>query len=446
MTLKRKGLFTLLFLLLGTGMLISGKIGLSASTTPQVQLRKFPYPYQAMLSFASDIDGTTPEEFVQYHRFLNTKENTPMGKGLGLDVGDSFWMYMATDSSHPYYVDNKKHTAGAIMTYFSGINPHKKKDAQLIRHYWRAGWIDSIHGYGDFSRVNRKEGLCKRDLAKAAWAEMNRAGIHPEIWINHGNEANKQNFGAYTPVGFASYQDGDNKHSPFYHTDLAIKNGVHFVWNSRGEATFGQDSAIFPIKLRDRSKIWGFHRYTFDYGKHGLNWTWGPKALHIQLTPKRLEKLVAKKQYVIIAQHFGGENSAYPFTSENIKALRLLADYQNNGRILVTRTSRLLHYNLAQKYLNYSVVNKRGTIQIHLRTINDPLFGSHPITLNDVRGITFYVPDPQKAEIFIGEHRLDSQDIRRNPPDQTGKPSIGITWFSPDTFDYSKTAPHTPSF
>ncbi|WCN38636.1 hypothetical protein [Aneurinibacillus uraniidurans] len=418
------------------------KSDFSTSSIPHVQMRPFPYPYQAMLSFASDIDGTTPEEFAQYHQFLNTKSPTPMGTGLGLDIGDSFWMYMDTNSSNPYYVDNQKHTSNAIMTYFVGTDRTKKKDAALINHYYRAGWIDSMHGYGDFSRVNRNEGLCTRDLAMAAWDHLNQDGIHPDIWINHGNEANRENFGAYSPFSFTAYQQGDNKYSPYYHTDLIRKNGVHFVWNSRGDAAFGEKNAIFPIRLRDGQNIWGFHRYAFDRTKHGVNWTWGPRALYMQLTSKRLDELVARHEYSIIAQHFGGGNGLDPFDNKNIQPLRMLAYYQASGRILVARTSRLLHYNVAHNFLDYSVTTTpEGKTKIQLYSIKDPLFGSRPVTINDVRGITFYVADPHNVELFIGEHELDPKDVQHNPPDQTGKRSISIKWFAPDTFDYTKTAP-----
>jgi hypothetical protein len=417
------------------------KKGTHATSILNGQLRKFPYPYQAMLSLTSDIDGTTPEEFALYHRFLNTKEDTPMGKGLGLDVDDSFWMYMATDSSHPYYVDNKRHRVNAVITYFQGINPNQDKDAKLIAYYFRAGWIDSMHGYGDFSRLNTDEALCTRPLAKAAWKRLNADGIHPEIWINHGNKANRQNFGAYTPRGFASYQAGDDRTSSYYHTDLAIKNGVHFLWNSNCEAEFGQDSAIYPITLRDGNRMWGFHRYTYDRLKRGVNWTWGPKALDIQLTRVKLDSLVKRKQYAVIAQHFGGGNEPVPFDAKNAQALRLLASYQSSGKILITRTSRLLNYNIAQKYIHYSVSNENGRIKIILLSIDDPLFGKQPVALDKIRGLTFYVNDPHQTDIFVGGRLLHSPDVQYNPPDQTGKRSISIAWFAPDTFDYSKQAP-----
>ena len=58
-------------------------------------LRKYPYPFRSALTICNDIDLTTPEEFLEIHRFLNTKQVTPMGVGVGLEIGDSFWMYTA---------------------------------------------------------------------------------------------------------------------------------------------------------------------------------------------------------------------------------------------------------------------------------------------------------------------------------------------------------------
>ncbi|MCJ7646751.1 hypothetical protein MUO65_07650, partial [bacterium] len=43
------------------------------NTNDGVALRKFPYPYKAVMTISSDIDGTTTkEEFLEIQRFLNT--------------------------------------------------------------------------------------------------------------------------------------------------------------------------------------------------------------------------------------------------------------------------------------------------------------------------------------------------------------------------------------
>ncbi|WP_051331199.1 hypothetical protein [Aneurinibacillus terranovensis] len=443
--MRKKYTVTALFgMVLALGTLVAGCSPLNhkVSAAEQVSMRKFPYPYRAMLSLTSDIDGTTPEEFAQYHRFLNTLEPTPVGKGLGLDVGDSFWMYNGTKYSHPYFVDDKKDTNKAVMTYFQGMDTAQKKDAAKIKYYWNAGWIDSMHGYGDFSQPDHRLAYCTRQYAEAAWQHLKADGIMPEIWINHGNEANKQNFGDYKPYGFSSYQEGDNPKSPYYHTDILLKNGVRFVWNSTSDSAFGENNALFPIHLRDGRSVWGFHRYAFDKGKKNrANWTWGPGALYIQLTKNRLDELVAKRQYAIVAQHFGGGNRAFPFYGKNVAALRLLARYNDDGKILVARTSRLLRYNLAQNCLKYHTKQAGDEKHIILDTIDDPIFGKSPVTIDEIRGITFYVGNSQKAKIFIGNQPVPENQIQRNPADETGKQSIGIKWFAPNVYDYSRTAP-----
>ena len=59
-------------------------------------MRKFPYPYQAMLALSSDADSETLRKFNLVHQFINTREMTPAGRGLGLDFADSFFMTTGT--------------------------------------------------------------------------------------------------------------------------------------------------------------------------------------------------------------------------------------------------------------------------------------------------------------------------------------------------------------
>lgn len=83
-------------------------------------LRKFPYPYNAMLSICSDIDGTTLNKFEEYHKFLNTKGDSIYGKGLGLDIGDSFWVYMGEKNDEPV-----NDIGNSTMTAFYGTDCNK---------------------------------------------------------------------------------------------------------------------------------------------------------------------------------------------------------------------------------------------------------------------------------------------------------------------------------
>lgn len=400
-------------------------------------LRKFPYPYNSMLAITSDIDDSTPEEFANYHQFLNTKEMTPYGRGLGLDIGDSMWMFMG--NNHPNKSDYQGDPISHVLTYFSGIDDTKKHYANLISFYYKVGWIDSMHTFGDFSTVSKGPSPGNRKLAIKAWKAINKGGFKFSVWINHGSSKNQQNFGGSYEKDMA-YQEGDNPRSKYYNSDLALKNGIKFVWNSVCQSQFGYYCPIFKLKLRDGKKVWGFYRYTHDYIKHKVSWTWNPKNIYKQITASRLNDLVKKSQYSIIAQHFGGYNVKRPFNSKSVKALRLLRSYQDKGKILVARTSRLLNYCLTQKYVKFNRVRMNGVTWFNIQSINDPIFGVKKPDFDDLRGLTFYTKYPNETHILIDMSPLNDSMLQRNPADSTGIPSVSIKWFKSNCTDYTKQA------
>ena len=115
-------------------------------------IRKFPYPYKAMLAISSDADHKTLRKFNLVHEFLNTSEMTPMGHGLGLDISDSFFMY--NGSNIPTYVDVNDSPIRDEFTYFRGTST-LRYGGDMMDVYIHNGWMDTIHTYGDFSRMNQ---------------------------------------------------------------------------------------------------------------------------------------------------------------------------------------------------------------------------------------------------------------------------------------------------
>jgi hypothetical protein len=388
-----------------------------------------------MLSICSDIDDTTPEEFATYHTFLNTKDYSIYGKGLGLDVGDSMWVFMAND--HTWLkCDTASHNFSHILTMCKGTNMNKKNYYDLIKHYYSVGWIDSIHTFGDFSTVTPSNPSFKRTYALNAWKVLTKAGIHPTVWINHGNAANVQNFGA-SSFASLSYQQGDNKKSKYYHTDITIKNGIKYVWNSIGESSFGFNLPIYKLKLRDGKKVWGFKRYAYDRVKKTLNWTWNPKYLYKQLSKYHLDSLVKNNQYSIVAQHLGGYNVPNPFDAKDITSLKLLKSYQDKNKILISRTSRLLNYAEMSNFIKYKKINMFGKTYINVTYIDDPTLGRITPTLNDLRGLTFYTKNPANTILLLNMNPIQSKYIQKNSSDLNGKKSITIKWFDSNYKNYS---------
>src|SRR5262249_37921895 len=121
----------------------------------------------------------------------------------------------------------------------------------------------------------------------------------------------------------------------------------------------------------------------------------------------------------------------------SVNAFRLLRTYQDEGKILVVGTSRLLRYNLALDYLAFTAGQLNEQTIINITRIKDTQFGDFTPAINDLRGVTFYVSDSSKVEIRIHDARVLETEIQRNPADETGKQSIGIKWFQPDYTDYT---------
>ncbi|MDP4084897.1 MAG: hypothetical protein Q8934_09810 [Bacillota bacterium] len=59
-------------------------------------------------------------------------------------------------------------------------------------------------------------------------------------------------------------------------------------------------------------------------------------------------------------------------------------------------------------------------------------------TLNDIRGITFYIDNPQQSEILLNGEPIDFRYISYNNSDYTGRKSIGIKWFYRNVTDYKQ--------
>lgn len=416
--------------------IVSAKVQNKSKDTinQSIGLRKFPYPYSAMLALCSDIDDATLDDFKTYHQFLNTKEKTAHGQGLGLDVGDSMWLYMA--DRYPK-TSQGGHSSDKVMTYYKGTSNTSKNDGDEIVHFIRSGWIDSIHTFGDFSDENESRTSFKREYAKSGWKTLKSIGFYPRVWINHGNRSNRQNFGAGNTSSFMSYQQGDNPKSIYYHTDITIGNGIRYVWNSWNSNVFGQDYPLTKLKLRDGRSVWGFSRYTNTIQNRKIAWLWDPKELHFELTKSNLDSIIKKKQYSIVAQHLG-VGAKDLFTEENLKSLYLLKQYQDDRKILVANTTRLLNYSEAQKYVKYKITREKGLTYINILAIDDPLFGRTIPKLDDLRGITFYTEDTKNTVLCINNKDISKDEIQINPKDETGKASVGIKWFPPDYKDYTK--------
>jgi SAM-dependent methyltransferase len=408
----------------------------------QVELRRFPYPYRAMLALSSDIDQTTPARFREVHRFLNTHEETSMGPGVGLDVADTFWLF------HPR--STSRDPANRVMSYFGGleVGAAPSDDAEEIAHYVRSGWIDSLHTYGNFSGVAGSASRCTRRHAEAAIEALRAADLRIRVWINHGDRNNVQNLGTY------DYMEGDRPGTPAYHWDLLRDYGVEFVWSSTGSFTFAESSKIVPVARQDGSPSWEFTRFSNAHFEDALRWglspavaaqlrrtrdyavLWHPPHLHVQLSDENLDAIVEREQIAIVAQHLGATRPLLRLGGPTVAALRRLDERQERGEILVARTERALVYNRNRELVRYSVTRDGDRTAIDIVGVDDPVRGRFVPSLEDLAGLTFRVRDPGRVDLLLASQPLDEALIQRNPSDGVA-PSIGLKWHEPDLTDHS---------
>ena len=404
----------------------------------EVNLRKFPYPYKAAIAICSDIDNTeTLEEFLEIQRFLNTREMTSMGEGLGLEIGNSFLSYEPPD--------------GAISYYLSG--PFVRK---TIINFIKSGQIDVMHSYG------KKSDFTREDAVKSL-ADLKKTNCRMDVWVDHDRSIS--NLGDDVTFGF-----GDHRDSKAYHADVTLGYGIRFAWLGRVTMIAGQSApitiktftniydldhpldslinvgkelaknalAVFGNKkyamhgsndlvkiatLDDGNRVYEFTR--FDNFWEGVATGATNKRLAYVISGKTLDRLKETEGYMIVYTHFGKNSDSPKYVCEETQdALRNLAEEYRTGNIYVTTTSKLLNYYVKHKYLNWSTESKNGEIVIQIYNVKDPISGTFTPKAKELRGITFYTPDRSRTRVLIGGQEVEK--IEKNPADFTGKESVMI--------------------
>ena len=392
-----------------------------------VSLRKYPYPYRAMLAICSDLDETPNKNiYFETARYLNTTEETSLGKGVGLEVGNTI------------YFDMPEHN----FSYTNTDDDGRQKIHQLIE----SGHIDCLHSFGDF--VN------DRTLIEKHWNAIQAGKRKIEVWVDH----------AQAPTNLDNdimQGQGAEPGKPAYHCDLTVQSGLlPFIWKGRVTSCVAQNAkrsyrAVFnkqQIKASLKTmmlefiKGWLARFGNIKYVMHKdnkvlrkstlvddtninefmrCNPAWGgvscfdqARGIHNVLTKKVLDTLVDKEGCSILYSHLGKVHSVTePFTDETRQAFELLADYQNNHKILTTTTRRLLGYNRTYDELSFTVKRIGGQTHIYLST---------EYSGEDLNGLTWYVEQPTLTSLYINNIKYDSLII--NHKTNTEKASVSIKW------------------
>ncbi len=400
-----------------------------------VQLRPFPYPYRCMLAICSDLDGTPHRRaYLEIARFLNTEEMTPMGSGVGLEVGNSIHFRAKTRR----------------FAYWSTDDAGR----EMVRMLIRSGHIDCLHSFG--------ERIHTRDEAKRAVDELRRHDCHLEVWVDHGGAVT--NFGPDIMRGH-----GDEIGHPAYHADATVDYGIQYVCLGRGTSIMGQDipaklrgiltlrhpiasgrtllkevakqslarigntkyamhasnRVLRPSVLRDGQRIYEFMRCNPHWAGVG-SYAEGRYIGNV-LTADRLQRLVTRGGTCILYTHLGRvDDPAVPFDAKAVGAFRHLAEESRAGKILVATTRRLLGYRRAVCELVSTSWRDGNVVCIDLNTQRSDNNWLGPLDVADLAGVTFYVADAHATCLTVNGEKV--RGIRRNPPDHTGRPSVSLPW------------------
>jgi hypothetical protein len=397
-----------------------------------IALRAFPYPYCCALALGCDPDDLhAREDFLQVARFLNTTDETSMGRGLGLEASFGFWLYDGCGTCD--------------FTLFRGLSVEPSENAKIMESLIRSRHLDSIHGYGDFS-----EGGFERRHAAHALDYLSARGLRVKIWVNHGGSLNTQQ------IGRSPGQRGDDPGEREYHTDLLLAYGIKFIERYDVVHTVGQDGRCRPIVdrtkqaweliaygararswkarslfcnrliepavLGDGQRIYYFKRFMGPCP--GLERA-GARELARQISRPVLEELEAKRGFMIVYTHIWRDLASEGVLPEPTQdALRFLAYEYRAGRIYVTTVGKLLAYNLVRQTISWTAYPAAYGVEIRILSLRDVLTGPRIPPLEELRGVTFYSPDPENTRIYLGDRLIDS--LTTNAPDETGRASVSI--------------------
>lgn len=401
-----------------------GQSDMSASIP--ARLRKYPYPYRAMLSICSDLDETPDKEtYFQIMKYLNTHEMTRIGKGVGLEVGNTIYFDMPGDQ----------------FSYW-GTDDHGR---ELIHRAIRSGHIDCLHSYGDNATT--------RSQIERTLEALERHECRLEVWIDHAQAAS--NLDSQIMCG-----EGDRPGSAAYHADITWRHGVRFVWKGRVTSVIGQDvprdfGGIFnpkhPLmssKTISKEFLKGvlgrfgnkkYHMHTVNgilrhatlsggYMVHefirsnphfgGVSCGETAEGIPDVLTEEFLHELNRKGGACILYTHLGKiKDKEKIFNAGTRRAFERLSSHSQDKHMLVTTTRRLLGYFRTVNDLATEVVESRTEYVVKVRSRYE---------IHDLAGLTFYVPSNKCARLEL--NGLPFEELQLNERDEYGNKTVSIPW------------------
>lgn len=444
----------------------TSSVAISLDESAPVQVGKFPYPFEAACTVASDTDGASIDRARAAHalicqneiirpdspewRTLEMDRNCPLYskdlggiQGIGLDVADSFFLISDSTSFGMHHYDAQNDSFPEYTQ--KGVNC-----AEVIRQWMKEGRIDSFHSFLHYTR-EQIEPLLKGFYQ---WCEREHIA-KPKVWVNHslpvtptglcpdalqpawasrflrlaarkvvGPMLGRKRF----PLSYAlaRYQ-GDTPASPHYVNDLLAANGLRYVWLNMDDAhqnqitlperqLNGRSTILEPVTMDDGVRYYRFRRC---YGKP-LGRSGGESYLRDSkagfdctrlISPSSLESLCRTGGTCILYTHWAHSNS-FPISVDAIRRFELLRQWRDAGKIWVTPTARLLDWTRRRTFLEIECRQCHDALTVEINGVNDPIFGRETAGLADLDGLTLTLARNQRVKVILNGTALDGAQVR----------------------------------
>ena len=378
----------------------------------KADLLRHPYPYKCSFTICSDCDYTTRESFEITHRFINTTDNTKIGRGLGLRIADSMFMY----AERP-----------GVLSYFQGTSGNPSRESGFLREALQEGCIDSLHGYGDFVNPN----TFSRSLAEKALDELVKNNIKIRVWIDHGSADNSQNIALPNLLS-----RGDNPKHKAYHTDLLRDYGILFVAGHNTDLVgqngkqrwpakpFPQRAVPFVFAKRLHGRIYGkkllakrrfrdgSRFYSFCRARNGVLRPSASTLFH-QLSDLHVRRLIESQGVMILYQHLGASDkqaNEFPYLDQRAqKALRNIAEKYDEKAVWVAPASRILKYSCVFESISLHAVQRDDKLLVTVENGDEVTRKFEPEDFQDI-SFRVHTQDNKNVTVRYGEHIFEATD------------------------------------
>ncbi len=422
--------------------------GGQADPAAGVTLRRLPYPYRAAFTIANDIDGTSWQDFLGIYRLLCGQD------GPGLALSSSFFLF-----PHKNQAEN--------FSYFKDLSCQAGPQRRQIERLVKAGYLDTIHGFGDFAKGRP----FLREHAQSAYRALSERGLTLKVWTSHGDLHNRQQIDSSGEVEEA---DGDRAGSDAYHLDLSLAYGVRYFWQWAGTGlsaligqspldypAFGgkllvaragggpskdyafvdtdpaslaelreQNALLAPAAMKDSSRVYLLRRFVLDPALRCLS-----DNLKHQIRPDYINELIQNQGHMVLYQHLGRRltpsrealeaNKPPYFDDETLELLRNLAFLQRGGALWVAPLRELLDYHYLARHLRAKARLEGETLLVELAGPEDEhLSRPFEIDRGDLQGLSIYTPRPERTVVSWSGREI--KGLVANPADHTGRPSVTL--------------------